>query len=115
VTGHPAESGPVLLAASGEALLARARESAGGHASQLLVGGEHQRVVLIALTAGSRLSEHESPPAATFQVVTGRARLYAVDGPGWDVVAGAVVVIPSVRHGVEALEDSVVLLTVTLG
>ena len=112
---HPAEVVPVPLARSGELLLDRARTAAGGHASQLLIGGDRQRVILMALTAGSRLSEHEAPPAATFQVVTGHARLYVVDGPSWEVEEGAVMVIPAARHGVEALQDSVVLLTVALG
>ena len=61
---HRAEVEPVVLDRSGAALLERARTAAGGHASELLIGGDHQRVVLMALTAGSRLSEHEAPPAA---------------------------------------------------
>jgi quercetin dioxygenase-like cupin family protein len=111
---HPADSGAVSLTEAGRSLLEQARAAANGHASHLLVGGEHQRAVLMALTGGSSLGEHESPPAATFQVVTGQARLYAVGGPEWLVSAGEVVAIPPARHGVGALEDCVILLTVAL-
>lgn len=114
-TPHAADSVAVNLAQAGQALLEQARAATNGHASQLLVGGEHQRAVLMALTRGSSLSEHESPAAATFQVVTGQARLYAVDGPQWSVSAGEVVAIPPARHGVTAVEDCVILLTVALG
>jgi quercetin dioxygenase-like cupin family protein len=69
----------------------------------------------MALTAGAELGEHESPPAATFHVVTGSAHLYAVGGPSWTVRAGEVVAVPPERHGAEALEDCVILLTVALG
>jgi quercetin dioxygenase-like cupin family protein len=114
VTTHPADSQPIDVAQAGQALLQEARGTSNGHASRLVVGGPEQRAVLMALTAGSRLSEHESPPAATFHVVAGTARLYAVDGPEWSVRAGEVVAIPGQRHGVEALEDCVILLTVAL-
>ncbi|KGN37806.1 hypothetical protein [Knoellia subterranea] len=111
---HPADHETVDLVAAGASLLEAARSQANGHASTLVVGGTAQRAVLMALTAGSALGEHDSPPAATFQVVTGSARLYAVDGPSWTVRTGEVVAIPSARHGVEALEDCVILLTVAL-
>jgi quercetin dioxygenase-like cupin family protein len=111
---HAADSSAVDLAEAGRALLEQARDAANGHASRLLIGGDHQRAVLMALTSGSALGEHESPPAATFHVVTGQARLYAVDGPQWVVSAGEVVAIPPERHGVVALDDCVILLTVAL-
>jgi quercetin dioxygenase-like cupin family protein len=114
-TGHAADSSAVNLAEAGRPLLEQARGATNGHASRLLIGGAHQRAVLMALTAGASLGEHESPPSATFQVVTGQARLYAVDGPQWVVSAGEVVAIPPERHGVLALEDCVILLTVALG
>ena len=112
---HAADSAAVNLAEAGSTLMEEAHSAHNGHASRLLVGGERQRAVLMALTAGSSLSEHESPPAATFQVVAGRARLYAVEGDDWLVAAGDLVAIPGSRHGVVAVEDSVILLTVALG
>ena len=104
----------VDLAAAGQALLATARTANNGHASRLLIGGTRLRAVLMALTRGARLSEHESPPAATLHVVAGIARLYQVDGPEWVVAAGQLVAIPATRHGVVAVEDCVILLTVAL-
>jgi quercetin dioxygenase-like cupin family protein len=111
---HPADTDAVTLDDVGRTLLAAAREARNGHASQLLIGGEHQRAVLMALVGGAQLSDHESPPAATLHVVLGSARLYAVDGPEWTVHTGQLVAIPPQRHGVVALEDCVILLTVAL-
>jgi len=113
--GHPAESQAVALDDIGRALLAQARDARHGHASQLLIGGEHQRAVLMALVGGATLSDHESPPAATFHVLSGSARLSGVGGAGWTVHAGQLLAVPPERHGVVALEDCVILLTVGLG
>jgi quercetin dioxygenase-like cupin family protein len=113
-TPHPADHAPLDLLEVGAALLDQARDQSNGHASRLVVGGSAMRAVLMALTAGAELGEHESPPAATFHVVTGSARLYAADGASWTVRAGEVVAIPAERHGAEALEDCVILLTVAL-
>jgi quercetin dioxygenase-like cupin family protein len=114
VTRHPADTDALDLGAAGAALLEEARSASKGHASRLVVGGSVQRAVLMALTAGAVLGEHESPPAATFHVLSGRARMYAADGAEWVVSAGGLVAIPPFRHGVEAIEDSIVLLTVAL-
>ena len=66
---------------------------------------------MIAMRAGAALAEHESPGEATLQVLRGRVRLTAgtaaVEGG-----AGDLLVIPPLRHAVEALEPSVLLLTV---
>jgi quercetin dioxygenase-like cupin family protein len=103
-----------------DAALRAAREAKRGTGTRVLWATEHQRVVLIAMRAGTRLAEHESPPAASFHVVTGSARLYAADPvpdgtpAEWVVSAGQVVAIPPQRHGVDAIDDTVVLLTVSL-
>lgn len=114
MTSHPADREALDLRSAGADLMVEARAAANGHASRLVVGGPVQRAVLMALTAGSSLGEHASPPAATFHVLSGSARLYAVDGPEWVVAAGEVVAIPPERHGADALEDTLVLLTVAL-
>jgi len=101
------------LTALGEELLTAARESADGRASRVVEHGPHQRAVLMALAGGTGLGEHASPAAATFQVLSGRARLVAGEA-GWDVPAGGLVPIPPDRHGVETDEDTVILLTVAL-
>ncbi len=106
-------SGEVVnLPALAESLLAQARADARGTASAVIVRGPHQRAVLIALTGTARLAEHNSPPAATLHCLLGRVRLHAGELE-WIVSAGHLVPIPEDRHAVDALDDSVFLLTVT--
>ena len=108
------------LAAEGHVALEQARKSKHGKGTRVLWAGRHQRVVLIAMTAGTALAEHTSPPAASFQVLEGSARLYSAESaaegtrPEWVVDAGQIVRIPDERHGVEALTDCAILLTVSL-
>ncbi len=108
------------LESEARSALAQAQSSKHGKGTRVLWAGPHQRVVLIAMTAGTQLAEHKSPPAASFQVVEGSARLYSAEPtpegtlPDWVVDAGGIVPIPAERHGVEALTDCVILLTVSL-
>jgi quercetin dioxygenase-like cupin family protein len=80
------------------------------------VHGGHENVLrqtLIALRAGSNLDEHENPGDATLQVLHGRVTLVA-GADRWDGSPGDLMPIPDSRHALEAVEDSVVLLTVAL-
>jgi quercetin dioxygenase-like cupin family protein len=65
---------------------------------------------LIALRAGVALDEHENPGDATVAVLIGRVALRwgANSAEG---VAGDLLVVPDARHSLEALEDSVVVLS----
>ena len=63
------------LTDAGDALLATARESATGRAASTLFTSPVLRAVLIALREGGALAEHNAPPAATLQCLSGRARL----------------------------------------
>lgn len=94
-------------------LLERATASAGGRSADTVHGGQGAvlRQTLLALTAGNSLAEHESPGEATLQVLRGRVRLSSGDD-SWDGRAGDLLPVPQARHGLEALEDSAVLLTV---
>ena len=87
--------------------------SSSGRSAHTLYGGhEHVlRQTLIALKAGTHLDEHESPGEATLQVLHGRVTLVA-GGESWNGSPGDLLVIPDSRHGLEAVDDSVVLLTV---
>ena len=95
-------------------------ETAATHSSRRAVAtvyGDHGTALhqtVIALAAGAGLAEHESPGEATLQVLSGHVRLVAGDR-SWVGVAGDLLVIPPSRHGLEALADSVVLLTVARG
>ncbi|WP_182524309.1 cupin domain-containing protein [Nocardioides dongkuii] len=95
--------------------LAVAREHSAGRSAHTLYGGQGNalRQTLIALAAGRRLGEHDSPGEATLQVLRGSVRLHAGDDT-WEGSAGDHAVVPLVRHDLEAVDDAVVLLTVAL-
>lgn len=86
--------------------------SSGRHASTVFGGHEHQlRQTVIALRAGEGLAEHESPGEATLQVLVGRVLLKTGEVQ-WNGSVGDLLTIPDSRHSVDAVEDSVILLTV---
>ncbi len=93
--------------------LERAAASSSGRSATTVHGGHELvlRQTLLALTAGTTLAEHENPGEATVQVLRGRVRLTSGDD-AWDGRTGDLILIPPARHGLEALEDSAVLLTV---
>lgn len=100
------------LEASARELLETAGKSAAARASTTVVGGhEHVlRQTLVALIAGSELSEHENPGEATLYVITGRVELSAGEN-NWQARTGDLIEIPPQRHSLRAMEDSVILLT----
>jgi quercetin dioxygenase-like cupin family protein len=89
-------------------------EASSGRSVHTVFGGhEHAlRQALIALAAGRRLDEHDSPGEATVHVLHGRVRLVA-GNTGWEGSPGDLIVVPAARHALEALEDSAMLLTVS--
>ena len=91
----------------------RAASSTSGRSARTVWGGhEHvMRQTLIALTAGTSMSEHENPGEATVQVISGRVRLDAGDNH-WEARQGDMLFVPPARHSLVAVEDVVVLLTV---
>ena len=101
----------ISLDAVGRQVLARA---AGADRAAETVYGGHEKVLrqtVIGLRAGASLSEHQNPGEATVHVLSGRVRLSA-GAASWDGRTGDLIVVPDRRHALEALEDSVVLLTV---
>jgi len=65
---------------------------------------------VVALREGSSLTEHNSPGEATIIVLSGRVRLSA-GSTSWEGRKGDLLVIPEARHSLEALEDTVIVLT----
>jgi quercetin dioxygenase-like cupin family protein len=96
-------------------LLAKAASAESGRSSVTVYSrpGARLRQTLMALAAGRVMGEHKSPGDASLLCMQGRVRVRAGDaevelGPG-DLVA-----LPPQRHDVEALEPSVLFLTVAL-
>ncbi|MBB6171050.1 quercetin dioxygenase-like cupin family protein [Nocardiopsis mwathae] len=91
-----------------------ARSSAGRSAETFYGGHEHVlRQTLIALMRGNSLSGHETPGESTLYVLNGRVRLTS-DTDMWEARTGDVLILPSAEHAIEALEESVVVLTVAM-
>jgi len=101
-----------LTALAREQLEMALAASRGRSAHTVFGGAEHLlRQTLIALASGRMLDEHENPGDATIHVLHGRVRLTSGDAR-WDGAAGHLIAAPAAAHSLEALEDSVVLLTV---
>lgn len=96
-----------------DALLSDLSNHESGRTATTILTGTVMRSTLIALAEGTRLAEHDSPAAATLQVVRGRAMLHSGDRE-WPLGAGQVMPIPPTRHSLLAVTDTVVLLTVAL-
>lgn len=90
-----------------------ASTASSGRSARTIYGGhEHVlRQTLIALAAGQRLDEHENPGEATVHVLHGRVRLSAGQN-NWEGSPGDLLIVPNMRHSLEALEAATVLLTV---
>src|SRR3954449_13602670 len=94
-----------LDALAREQLEAATRADSGRAAETVFGGHDHVlRQTVIALRAGSSLSEHENPGEATVHVLRGRVRVTAGDTV-WDGRQGDLIIIPPERHGLEAVED----------
>ena len=83
------------------------------HRAVTLVKESGLAVVLTHLHSGATLQEHAAPGAATVQVLDGRVRIQIGD-KALEVRSGRLLAFnPGVRHSVEALEDSTLLLTLS--
>jgi quercetin dioxygenase-like cupin family protein len=101
-----------LTALAREQLELAVAASSGRSGHTVFGGREHRlRQTMIALASGRALDEHTNPGEATVHVLHGRVRIAAGDA-AWDGAAGHLIAVPDAPHTLEALEDSVVLLTV---
>ncbi|HEY3437023.1 MAG TPA: LuxR family transcriptional regulator [Actinotalea sp.] len=93
--------------------LEAARRASSGRSAKTVHGG-HEKVLrqtVIALCAGRVTDDYENPGEATLHVLTGRIRLTS-GSVSWEGSGGDLLILPSARCSVEALQDSAVLMTV---
>lgn len=90
-----------------------ARTSDHGRSAELLLHDGPLRQSLIALVAGTELAEHNSPHAASLQVLVGR--LHVTGEETLTLVVGEIALLTHLRHAVLAEEDSAFLLTTVTG
>ncbi len=84
----------------------------GDRNARTLVKESGPRVTLVALKAGARIAQHKASGRLTIQTVSGYLRCQAA-GTDTDLPAGHLLALEqNVAHEVEAIEDSVFLLTI---
>ena len=96
-------------------MLAKARAAGSGRSAELVIHDGVLRQTAMALSAGRELSEHAAPPAATLQLLHGRIRVLKRGQLTEEITEGELLSLTGSRHSVEALEDSVFLLTTVSG
>ncbi len=103
------------LTDTARAHIERARAADHGRSAHTLHGGHDRalRQTVIALRAGTTLHEHHSSRDATLQVLAGRVRLTA-GMQTLDAITGDLLTVPATAHTLSAVEDSALLLTVSL-
>lgn len=94
-------------------MLEQACTNENGRMAKLLVNDGPLRQSVIALREGTELAEHNSPPAASIFLLTGRVRITGQEET--EIQEGQLVALTHYRHAVLALEDSVFLLTTVTG
>lgn len=104
----------LTLESLGEEQLELARQSSNGRASRTVHSGHRLRQTLMAMTAGTRLAEHQSPGDATLLCLRGRVAVRTGD-TSVTIPAGHLADVPAQRHDLVAEEDSLVILTVGIG
>jgi quercetin dioxygenase-like cupin family protein len=90
--------------------IALAHEDPHGRSAQIVVHDGPLRQTVIALTKGTRLAEHNSPPAGSILVLRGTVDVSSADRVD-TLPTGFLATLTHDRHGVEALSDAALLLT----
>ncbi len=103
----------VVLSELAASLIADLPNHHSGRTAKTVMSGSVMRAVVVALSQGTQMHEHDSPSGATLQVLAGKVTLKAGDRE-WPIYPGQLVVVPHQRHSVEAHADSAFLLTVAL-
>lgn len=107
--------GPLLtfdLAAESASLLQEEGWRTQGHNARTLIKHSEFRLVLIALAAGKQVHERETSQRLAIQVVSGHARVH-VPTERVELKAGQLLALDHhLQYGIEAVEDSNILLWV---
>jgi quercetin dioxygenase-like cupin family protein len=82
-----------------------------GHSARTLVKHDDLRVVLIALAPGARLEEHTTNARMSIQTIAGAVRVRLGERSVELPIGGLLVLDRLEAHDVEAIEESVILLT----
>src|SRR5262245_15963924 len=102
------------LAAEAEGIWDQVDEVSGDHTARTLLKQGKLRIVLRALRKGASLPEHTTDGETALQVLSGRIAVDA-DGERHELRKGQLMGLDfQVTHDLEALEDSCVLLTVSM-
>lgn len=98
-----------------EELIGLARSHHSGRAARSVRSGRDVslRQTVIALRSGASLADHPNPGEASLQVLVGNVVLHTAS-ERTTLSAGDWSEIPDEMHGVDAVEDSVMLLTVAM-
>lgn len=91
--------------------LAKALDSDNGRSAEILAHDGVLRQTVVALRSGTRLHEHNSPPAATLQVLHGSVRVEIGETEQGTFHENELWTLTHARHSVLALEDCAFLLT----
>jgi quercetin dioxygenase-like cupin family protein len=99
------------LAAEAEKLRSEPTWQAHGHNAKTLVKHPDFRVVLIALRAGARMSEHKTDHCVTIHALEGTLRL-RLRGETLELAGGSLLALEqTVLHDIEAVSDSLFVLS----
>jgi quercetin dioxygenase-like cupin family protein len=82
-----------------------------GHTARTLIREPALRIVLVVMKAGARIAEHRAQEITSIQAVTGQVRVTLLERSLELTAGGVLVVAPDLRHQVEAVADSGLLLT----
>lgn len=86
-----------------------------GTLSRVMHQDDRMRLVLFAFDAGQELTEHRSASAAIVQVVSGRLK-FTASGESHDLQTGGwLYMAPGEDHALEAIEPTLMLLTLLRG
>jgi quercetin dioxygenase-like cupin family protein len=84
-----------------------------GHYARTLFKKHDFRVVLITMEAAARMKEHHADGTISIQVIKGHIRV-AIHGKPHDLETGSLFTLAaSIRHDVEAVDESAFLLTIS--